>query len=88
MNAEATAAYRRARRALWICVAVAVILTGALSATLRAPDNPVTALAVAALGVLLAVVLALAGRLLLALTGRLRPPAGAPTSRPGRQQPR
>ena len=86
MNGDGSAAYRRARRALWICLTVAVALTGALSATLRAPDSPVTALAVVTLGVLLTVVLALAVRLLLALTGRLVQPADAPASNAVRRQ--
>jgi len=68
-----TAAYRRARRAFWICVVVAVVLTGALGGVLRAPPGPATGLAVAALGLLLAAAVALAVRLLLALTGRIPP---------------
>ena len=68
-----TTAYRRARRALWICVLVAVADAGAISLVLRAPAGPATGLAVAVLGTVLAGVLTLAARLLLALTGRLRP---------------
>ena len=65
--------YRRARRAFWLCFVVAVVLTGALGGALRAAPGPVTGVAVAALGLLLATTLALAVRLLLALTGRLPP---------------
>jgi hypothetical protein len=66
-------AYRRARRALWICVAAAVGLTGALGGLLRAPPGPGTGLAVAVAGIVLVGLLALAVRLLLALTGQLPP---------------
>jgi hypothetical protein len=63
--------YRRARRAFWTLVVVAVLLTGALGRLLQAPPSPRTGLAVAALGVLIVIVVGLATRLLLALTGRL-----------------
>lgn len=69
-------AYRRARGAFWICVAAAVVLTGALGGVLRAEPGPVAGIAFVVLGVLLAGVVALATRLLLALTGRL-PARGA-----------
>lgn len=61
--------YRRARRAFWLLLAAAVLLTGALSWALRAPPSPGTGLAVAVLGAVLAIVVALAVRVLLALTG-------------------
>lgn len=83
-----TAAYRRARRAFWACVVAAVALAGGLSVALRSAPGPATALAVAGLGVLLTGVLALAVRLLLALTGRLPATGGnratAPADRPPR----
>jgi hypothetical protein len=63
----------RARRAFWICLVVAVVLAGVLCAVLRAAPGPATGLAVAGLGLLLVGVVALAVRLLLALTGRLPP---------------
>ena len=78
--------HRRARRAFWTLVIVAVLLTGALGRLLEAPPSPRTGLAVAALGVLIVAALGLATRLLLALTGRL-PPRGEsrhPTGRTGR----
>jgi hypothetical protein len=78
--------YRRARRAFWTLVIVAVLLTGALGRLLEAPPSPRTGLAVAALGVLLVAAVGLAARLLLALTGRL-PPRGEsrqPTGHAGR----
>jgi hypothetical protein len=68
-------AQRRARRSFWACLILAIALSGALSAQLRADPGPGTAIAAAGIGVLLAAVLALATRLLLALTGRL-PAAG------------
>lgn len=71
-------AHRRARRYFWACLLLAVALTGALSVELRADPGPGAAIAVAGIGVLLAAVLALATRLLLALTGRL------PAATPGR----
>lgn len=65
--------YRRARRAFWTLLGVAVLLTGALGRVLQAPPSPRTGLAVAVLGVLTVTTVALATRLLLALTGRLPP---------------
>lgn len=62
---------RRARRAFWTLVAVAIVLTGALSWVLEMPPSPRTGLAVAVIGLPLVAVIALAARLLLALTGQL-----------------
>lgn len=81
-----TAPGRRARSAFWTLLVVAVLLTGALGALLRAPAGPWTALSVGGLGGLLALDLALTIRLLLALTGRLATrgePAGARSRRSG-----
>jgi len=75
-------AQRRARHALWTCLTIAVVLTGVLNATVHAGPGPGTSLAVAALGIVLTGVLALATRLLLALTGRL-PPRGRNDELPG-----
>ena len=63
--------YRRARRAFWTLVVVAVLLTGALGRVLEAPPNPWSGIVFAALGVLTVATIGLATRLLLALTGRL-----------------
>lgn len=66
--------YRRARWAFWTLVAVAILLLGALSWALQAPPSPRTGLTVAILGLLTVIAIALAARLLLALTGRLTAP--------------
>jgi hypothetical protein len=65
--------YRRARRAFWTLVVIAVLLTGVLGRLLQAPPSPRTGIAVAVLGLLAVTVVGLAARLLLALTGRLPP---------------
>jgi hypothetical protein len=65
--------HRRARRAFWTLVIVAVLLTGALGRLLQAPPSPRTGLGVAVLGVLTVTAVGLAARMLLALTGRLPP---------------
>ncbi len=75
-------AYRRARRAFWILVAAAVLLAGAISWLAQRPAGPWTGTGIAVLGILATADIALAGRLLLALTGRL-PAAHA---RPGRRR--
>jgi hypothetical protein len=62
---------RRARRAFWTLVLLAVLLTGALGTLLRAPPSPGVGVAAAVLGLLTVVVLALAARVLLALAGQL-----------------
>lgn len=77
---SATAAYRRARRVFWICVAVAVVLTGALGAVARSSPGPLAGIAFGVLGILLVTAISLAVRLLLALTGRL--PARGSDGRP------
>jgi hypothetical protein len=63
--------HRRARRAFWALVVLAVLLTGALGKLLATPPSPGVGLAVAALGLLTVVVVALAARVLLALAGQL-----------------
>jgi hypothetical protein len=67
-------AYQRARRAFWASVAVAVVLAGALGGVLREPPGPAAGIGFAVLATLLTGVVALATRLLLALTGRLSTP--------------
>ena len=66
-----TRPYRRARVTFWTLVAFAILLLGTLSRILQVPPSPGAGLAVAVLGILTAIVIALAARLLLALTGRL-----------------
>ncbi|MBL0886180.1 hypothetical protein [Myceligenerans indicum] len=66
--ADPVAARRRARRAFWLLLVLAVLLVGALDAMLRADAGPLTGTAVAVLGVLTAVTIALAARVLLALS--------------------
>ena len=73
---SAMAAYQRARRAFWICLLTAVLLTGALGAVVRSSPGLLTAVAFGVLGILLVAAVSLAVRLLLALTGRL-PARGA-----------
>lgn len=63
--------YRRARWTFWALVGLSIVLVGALGQVLQAPPSPGTALALAGLGVLTVIALALATRVLLALTGRL-----------------
>jgi HAMP domain-containing protein len=65
--------YLRARRVLWTLVLLAILLVGALNRAVQAPPDPRTGAAVAILGIFTVIVLALAARLLLALTGRLAP---------------
>ncbi len=72
--------YRRARWAFWALVGLSIVLVGTLGKVLQAPPSPRTGLAVAVLGVLTVVALALAARLLLALSGRL---SGQRDRRPG-----
>ncbi|HEU4544620.1 MAG TPA: hypothetical protein VFR23_26070 [Jiangellaceae bacterium] len=79
---------RRARWAFWMLVLLAVLLTGALGKLLRAPPSPGVGLAVAVVGLLTVVILALAARVLLALAGQLtaqprtRQPSGDRAGRP------
>lgn len=63
--------YRRARWTFWALVGLSIVLVGALGQVLQAPPSPGTALALVGLGVLTVIALALATRVLLALTGRL-----------------
>ena len=71
---------RRARPAFWTILALSILLVGGLSRALQAPPSPRTALAVAVLGTLTVAAIGLAARLLLALTGRLRPHSGPAAS--------
>lgn len=57
----------RARKAFWTLVLVAVLATGALSVALRARPNPAAGATVAISGLVLAIALTLATRILLAL---------------------
>jgi hypothetical protein len=66
--------YRRARWTFWTLVALAIVLAGALGRALQAPPSPRVGLAVAVLGLCTVITIALAARLLLALTGRLAAP--------------
>jgi hypothetical protein len=72
--------HRRARRAFWTLLALSILLVGGLSRALQAPPSPRTVLAVAVLGTLTVAAIGLAARLLLALTGRLRPHSGPAAS--------
>jgi hypothetical protein len=69
-----TRPYRRARWTFWTLVALAIVLAGALGRALQAPPSPWSGLAVAVLGLCTVITIALAARLLLALTGRLTAP--------------
>jgi len=71
--------YVRARRAFWTLLLTAVLLVGALSAVLRATPTPLAGAAVATLGALAAMSIALAARLWLALSGHLSPPRDTPS---------
>lgn len=63
-------ASRRAERWFWTLTAAAVGLTGALSAELTARPGPAIGAAVAVTGILLALVVTQAGRLMLAIGRR------------------
>lgn len=64
---------RTAQRSFWILVVCAALSMGALSAVLARPPAPLTALLVAVSGVAVVLLLALAGRVLLALDRARRP---------------
>ena len=57
----------RARRTFWALVLIAVLATGALSAALKAHPSPAAGATVAISGLILAIALTLAARILLAL---------------------
>ena len=57
----------RARKSFWFLVLIAAIATGGLSTALKAHSSPVTGIAVAVSGTVMAISLALATRILLAL---------------------
>jgi membrane associated rhomboid family serine protease len=57
----------RARKTFWALVFIAVLATGALSAALKAHPSPVAGATVAISGLVLAITLTLATRILLAL---------------------
>ena len=63
----AVSSSRRARRAFWSLVIIAVLAAGSMSAALTADPGPGTGLRVAASGLLLISVVALAARLLFAI---------------------
>lgn len=63
--------YRRARLAFWTLVGLSIVLIGTLGKVVQAPPSPRTGLEVAVLGVLTLAAVALAARLLLALSGGL-----------------
>ena len=60
-------ARRQAQRSFWLLVAVAVLVTGALSSALAAPPSPLTGLRVAASGLILLGSLTFAARVMIAL---------------------
>ena len=64
---------RRAQRTFWILVGCAALAMGALSALLARRPAPLTGLLVAGSGVAVILLLALAGRVLLALDRAGRP---------------
>jgi hypothetical protein len=57
----------RARRSFWALVLVAILTTGALSAALKSNPSPITGAIVAISGIVLAITLGLATRVLIAL---------------------
>ena len=65
-HSPTTARARRARRSFWILVTVAVLAAGAFSAGLGADPGPLTGLSVAVSGIVLAVALTLAARVMVA----------------------
>jgi hypothetical protein len=67
----------------WALLALSIVLVGGLSRALQGPPSPRTGLAVVVLGALTVAAIGLAARLLLALTGRLRPRSDS--GRPGRR---
>ena len=70
-------ALRRAQLWFWILTVAAVLLVGALSEELSARPGPVIGAAVAVTGVLCALIVAQAARVMLAI-GRAAPPARRP----------
>jgi hypothetical protein len=77
---------KRARRAFWILVLIAVLASGSLSAALTAQPGPITGVRVAASGLMLLGSLALATRVAVALE-RARRRALRPSANPGRRPP-
>lgn len=57
---------RRARRAFWLLLVLAVIAAGALTASLGAPPQRITGIGVAVSGLVLTVSITLAARILIA----------------------
>lgn len=57
---------RRARRAFWLLLVLAVLAAGALTASLGAPPQPIAGIGVAVSGLVLTVSITLAGRILIA----------------------
>lgn len=71
---DAATALRRARRWFWALTVIAILLVGALSQELTATPGPRLGISVAVTGVLLALVVTQASRLMLAI-GRATLPA-------------
>ena len=69
---ETAAALAKAHRNFWILTGVAVIAVGSLSDALRATPGPITAAVVAVSGLVAASAVALAARVLIALSSGRR----------------
>ena len=79
---DTATALRRARRWFWTLTVVAILLVGALSEEITAKPAPAIGVAVAVTGILLALVVTQASRLMLAISR-----ATTPTRRLGRRPP-
>lgn len=64
--------HRKARRAFWVLVGIAILAAGSLSSALGSPPSPLTGLRVAGSGLVLIGSLALATRIMAALGTRGR----------------
>lgn len=78
-------ALRTARRWFWALTVVAILLVGALSRELAAAPRPLIGMAVAGTGILLALVVAQASRLMIAIGRATLPRSARGTRRPRRR---
>ena len=78
-------ALRTARRWFWALTVVAILLVGALSRELAAQPKPLVGMAVAVTGILLALVVTQASRLMIAIGRATLPRSSGGTRRPRRR---
>ena len=70
---DTATALRRARRWFWTLTVIAILLVGALSQEITAKPSPAVGVAVAVTGILLALVVTQASRLMLAINRATTP---------------